>query len=296
MKKKIFFVFFGAVIANCNITQNTHSDNCEIAKYNVMKLINETDKINHELNCIKIESLLKEKPLCFENDYKVGEKLIDLSNRLFSFNNENKYIFQFKKKGITMRGGSIFTLASLSSLYYKDNYPKRYNELEFCSDSVFIAQNITNKINLELSFILRSMIKKDQSIRNRHLFADKINDKKLADSLMKKMKFVDSINEILLSEIFDYYGYPGLSLIGSSTGSTETLVHHMSPNFQKKYISLMYQAIKNKQVFGDISFLIDKVLYSNYKKTIYGTHWSNSVPESNLDTIRYYKSLINIQD
>jgi hypothetical protein len=68
----------------------------------------------------------------------------------------------------------------------------------------------------------------------------------------------------------------------------------MSIDFQVKYIYLLDQAVANKELFENLNFLIDKILYNKYGVTLYGTHWSGQKPVTEPEIVEKYRSLLNL--
>ena len=154
-----------------------------------------------------------------------------------------------------------------------------FRKMEKASDSVFIARMQANphlKVNFELAFQLRSMVKADERAKFSAIRAGK--DGNNADSLWKIVAKIDSLNEVLLRKIFEEYGYSGYNLVGTEGNSASLLMLHMSTDFQVKYVGLLQDAVEKQQLVTNIEFLIDKILYKSDKNTLYGTDWSKFCP------------------
>jgi hypothetical protein len=155
-------------------------------------------------------------------------------------------------------------------------------------------------INLQLGFLLRYMIRKDQDVRTREMIArGKQKTNRVLDEFADEMNKVDSVNEILLTEIFEQYGYSGWALVGSEGLSASLIFEHMTPDFQVKYIHLLEDARQKQQLFigeRDFHFVIDKLLYKKYGITLYGTHWTKIPPEKDKAVVNKYRGLLQLPE
>ncbi len=154
---------------------------------------------------------------------------------------------------------------------------EQYRILEEAVNREFINKSLKYypTINFELAFIIRHLFRLDQ--RTKLKTFDKKN-KPIMDSLRKIAIEQDSITEHALIQIFDEYGYPGISLTGEESSTCFILMLHVSSTFCIKYIHLVQQAIEEKELYADLDFLIDKTLHKCCGKTIYGTLWTKYSP------------------
>ncbi len=82
------------------------------------------------------------------------------------------------------------------------------------------------------------------------------------------MSEVDLLNELLLTEIFEQYGYPGYSLVGSEHNACSLLMHHMSIDFQLKFLekNADYYGCFYVQIAGFNPSILPKILDLIYSK------------------------------
>lgn len=180
--------------------------------------------------------------------------------------------------------------------FFRTNYPERYNKMELMANKQFAEKSLQYypNINLELAFTIRYLFRLDQRTK---LVAFADHDQKTIDSLIIIAKQQDSITEKVLKNIFETYGYPGLSLIGVATSDVFILMHHLSTEFQIKYIHLLQDAILKKELYANsFDFLVDKILHKCCNKTIYGSTWSKFSPlTTDPDEIKRLKDLLKIK-
>ena len=95
------------------------------------------------------------------------------------------------------------------------------------------------------------------------------------DSLLKVMGDKDSINLVKVTEILDKYGWLGIDDIGEKANTALFIViQHADGDtaIQRKYLSVMRQAVKDGKAKADqLALLEDRVLTNQGKPQIYGT-------------------------
>lgn len=274
-----------------SLVSSAREINCEDMKHHVDSLIKNINKENFSTYISDIEKVFEKHESCFKS-YEIPDIYMELAEKTFDFTQDGDLTYCLKKKAILKGYDFFMILEDAPAIYLKDSYPLQYQELEHLTDSMFLVNN--KNINVELAFVLRSMVRRDQEVRQREWIASDNKDTLRSDSLFVEMGEADKINELLLGDIFESYGYPGYSLVGSEHNACSLIMHHMSTDFQVKYIHLLDEAVQNKELFENLNFLIDKILYKKYKVTLYGTHWSNRVPESDPEAIKKYRLLLNL--
>lgn len=178
--------------------------------------------------------------------------------------------------------------------FFRTHYPEKYHKMELAANKQFAEKSLKSfpDINLELAFTIRHLFRHDQRTKIA-TYAD--HDKKTIDSLILIAIEQDSITEKVLKNIFDTYGYPGLSLIGTATADVYILMFHLGTDFQIEYVHLVQEAIINKQLYAEIDVLADKILHKCCNKTIYGTIWSKHSPlVTDPDEVKKLKELLKI--
>jgi hypothetical protein len=176
----------------------------------------------------------------------------------------------------------VESLVDTIAFKIEDAYPAYFKAMERAMDSVFLVRMQNNHhfhVNFELAFSIRSMLKRDERSKFKTIQARKLGLP--SDSLFRESALIDSLNEILLGDIFDQYGYPSFDLVGSSANDAYLILFHLSTDFQVKYIRLLANAIESRQIYTDPRFLIDKILYKSGKNILYNTDWVKFCPVEN---------------
>lgn len=173
---------------------------------------------------------------------------------------------------------------------------EKYKELERVVNEEFIkiSEKYYPDINLELAFTIRRLFRLDQRAKLKTFYK---NNTLIMDSLRRISIRQDSITEIILGQIFEEYGYPGISLVGQESGSCYIMMLHVSADFAIKHMHLVQEAINSKDLYADLDFLVEKTLHKCCQKTIYGTtFWSKYSPQViDPEEIKKLKELLKIQ-
>jgi hypothetical protein len=308
MKQLLFFF----VLAYCFYSPaQTDSLSCVKTKTILKELVlsinqwNQTAiRTDYRLACKKIDSVLELNSNCFKK-YELSQLYLNLAENIAKTADfPEEKVTDYFKKAILSGSSSAVILNLHTGLYIKTNFPEQYKELEHLSDSMYVVScnNFKNaSINLQLGFLLRYMIRKDQDVRTREMIARSATQKRdtVLDEFVDEMNKVDSVNEVLLTEIFKQYGFPDYSLVGGEGSTASFIFEHMTPDFQIKYIHLLEEAIEKQKIFigqRDFHFMIDKLLYKKYRITLYGTHFTKAPPEKDKAVINKYRRLLQLPE
>ncbi|MCE3280456.1 MAG: hypothetical protein K0S44_2647 [Bacteroidetes bacterium] len=142
-----------------------------------------------------------------------------------------------------------------------------------------VRQNIGTEeslLNKGLLKLMDSVYKDDQTYRfrqisiNREFGPDSPEGKNIKKIIHEK----DSLNEFIVSDVLDRYGWLGKEVIGINGNTTLALVlQHSSLKTQIKHLPIMREAFKNKKTDGyDLAIVEDKVLLRQGKKQKYGSY------------------------
>ena len=257
-------------------------------------LIKEATVENYKEIIAKADSLLGSDT---SSGYERGFAILysDIADVAGHYGDQELTLF-YKIKSIRMGFSHIMCLENPSAYFLKTMYPDYYKLIETLSDSVYFQRNSAMKgVNMNLAFTLRHMTRLDQRIRT----YDIINRKALKsnhDSIIQEMRKIDYANEAMLGLIFETYGYPGLSLVGEDFNAASLLMQHMSIDFQVKYIHLLTEAVEHGELYENLQFLIDKILYRKYKISIYGTHYDKNSLITEPEELDRYLNLLQIKN
>lgn len=285
MKITVLYLIIAAVtlIENFSFSQTDQQkkllDECT-ALYNQGK---ESDKIVNHLNqkrgTLKIVEL-----------YSIYDSLILTAQQ----NEDYNVCFDFTMGKIDIGFTDVMVLENPLGVIFRLQYPEKYQKLEQAVNKKFVEKSLKSfpDINLELAFTIRHLFRYDQRTKLPSLT---ITDKNTLDSLRVISIEQDSITEKVLKNIFEVYGYPGLSLIGLEAGNVYVLMLHLGTEFQINYVHLVQEAILKKELYADLNFLVDKILHKCCNKTIYGTIWSRYSPlTTDPEEIKELKKILNI--
>ncbi|MEO9257089.1 MAG: hypothetical protein ABI207_01835 [Crocinitomicaceae bacterium] len=309
LKTYLFIALCLIALVNSTVNAQTDSLECLKTKSTLKKLVTSVNRFENTMNGTdnrvtskKIDSVIALNTSCLKQ-YEISNLYMDLTENLCNTSlTPNIEVYNYFKKAILSGASGAVILNLHTGLYIKDNFPEQYKELEHLADSMYVVscnRFINVKINLQLGFLLRYMIRKDQDVRTREMLARQAKDTVLTKALLHEMGKVDSVNEILLTEIFEQYGYPGWFIVGGEGSSASMIFEHMSTDFQVKYIHLIEGAIHKQQIFiadKDFHFILDKILLRKYGITLYGNQFTDTPPEKDKAVINKYRKLLNLTE
>ena len=88
---------------------------------------------------------------------------------------------------------------------------------------------------------------------------------------------LDSVNRILLKEIFKEFGFPTKKMVGKwGLISIQLIIQHADDDieFQKKYVAEILKLVKNGEIEGQAyAYLIDRIKTNENEHQIYGTQY-----------------------
>ena len=167
-----------------------------------------------------------------------------------------------------------YDLISRDTVLFSLNKDKRWEQL-----LDIVKKNIgqdESKLNKALLKLLDSVYHNDQVYRFRQISIDKeygIRSSE-AQGIRQTIHSKDSMNEKIVSDLLDKYGWLGTDVVGENGNATIALVlQHATFATQQKYLPLMREAIKNKKADPyDLAIIEDKVALKKKRKQIYGTY------------------------
>lgn len=130
-------------------------------------------------------------------------------------------------------------------------------------------------LNRPLVAILDTVMQEDQKYRMQLDAVEKKygRESKQTKALWAKIKKADSINLVKVTRIIDKHGWPGPEIVGEEGNQAVFLtIQHADPATQRKYISVMREAVKAGKAEGSaLALLEDRVALGNGEKQIYGS-------------------------
>lgn len=281
-------LLFPSFFLNFILISCTSISNCDDLKSEIENKVSILKKDNYLISLVEIDSNILKNKACYSK-FEISELYLNISNKVFSIDSNTSISYKYLKKAVLNGYYNAVLLEFTTSQYIKQKNRILYDSLCHFSDSVYLSKY--KNVNHELGYLLRFMVRQDQRIRIQHLNTT-LKDSITLDSLMEKMVEIDYINEKILENIFIENGYPGYLLVGGEHNAASLIFHHMSLDFQFKYIHLLDKAVLNKQLFENINPIIDKILFGKYGITLYGTHYSNPKIETNKEIINKYRALL----
>ena len=137
------------------------------------------------------------------------------------------------------------------------------------------VNKIENNYDKPLQKELLEIFVDDQNIRNKAVRASKkLGDHNpTVDSLVKIMKYKDSLNLIKVTRILDKKGWIGKDKVGEQANQALFLViQHADLKTQEKYLPMMHKAVKEGDLPASfLPVLEDRVALRQGKKQIYGS-------------------------
>lgn len=133
-------------------------------------------------------------------------------------------------------------------------------------------------LDLPLLHLLDSMKKEDQKWRvnmRKYRNGELSDDTTLFQSIINKIKLIDSLNYYQLKNIFSNYGFPNYDQVGQN-GSHDfwLLVQHQDrhPGFQDSVLAKMKIEVDLKKAAAiNYAYLLDRVRVNSGEKQVYGT-------------------------
>jgi hypothetical protein len=276
---KIIYIVFVMVFSTFTFAQNERTEKDALLLINSGKSVKE---IHQKVNKLIQPLLSLEKIILLEKLYKTSFKS---ENYDLTFDLLLTQTFEGQTDGKVLED-SI-------GQYYLNQSQTRYRRLEKAKDSIYVIQCHKNfpKANLEIGFTLRRLLRTDQHLKFMMLHENNVVKR---DSIIRLIRKSDSIQEKIVEQIYIDYGYPGKSLVGTCSSTCALLFLNSTPTFKLKYIHLIQKAVDEKELNFDIKFAIDKTLYTNFGKSMYGNWLKNATLIVDLKEIRYFNNLLKI--
>ena len=267
MKDTVLLIFLFFILISCGSTLKINSNEINNKKFNYIPYYLESQKADSlyqigdfEKSYRKLDSLFKiYRPL---NTDTYQEYSVYLSSAVMSdhFEDiENKVRF-----GLSNFGTITTNHKEWVAIYVGVIKAARLNKEEI----ILLKNKYKSKVNLELRNRLVKMTNEDQSIRV-----------KGKDS---EFDSVDLKNSKELEDIFNKYGYPSISLIGSNNSfddyvNIKVIFLHQTDDFKKKYLPIILDNVKkgncDPRVYATI---YDRKMWENSNKQFYGSYTSTN--------------------
>ena len=159
-----------------------------------------------------------------------------------------------------MRDGD---LASLHSDARWQEYAAEMNERK---------ERIESNYDKPLRAKLKQIAQQDQGIRYEYIGALRGGNSAAADSLLKRMQYVDSVNHSEVCAILDARGWVGRDVIGDACEVFWLIIQHSSVESQRKYLPMFHEAVKRGEMDASaVAMMEDRVAVFEGRPQKYGS-------------------------
>jgi hypothetical protein len=155
---------------------------------------------------------------------------------------------------------------------------------------LILVSSAYSQFNKNLSQQIDSLVIEDQKWR---LLEVQVENKEIdtlnVDFLIKKIGETDSLNFIIIKQIFEDYGFPGYDKVGGlSSQNFFLLVQHSDrhPEFQDSVlIKMKIEVDRNNASSMDYSYLVDRVKINSNQLQVYGTQLELNSSETSFEPL-----------
>ncbi len=119
---------------------------------------------------------------------------------------------------------------------------------------------------------LKEIAREDQSVRYAYIGALQSGDTSAADSLLKCMQYVDSLNHKQICDILDARGWVGRDVIGDACEVFWLIIQHSDVESQRKYLPQFRQAVERGELAASsVAMMEDRVAVFEGRPQKYGS-------------------------
>ena len=165
--------------------------------------------------------------------------------------------------------------------WYVDD-PMRDNDLKALHSDArwekYVAEMSARKERIEKDYDkplreqLKNMVREDQAVRYEYIKAWQAGDSSSADSLLKRMQYVDSVNLRQVTDILDSRGWVGRDVIGDACEVFWVIIQHAGLEAQGKYLPLFREAVERGELqAGAVAMMEDRVAVFEGRPQRYGS-------------------------
>ena len=165
--------------------------------------------------------------------------------------------------------------------WYVDD-PLRDNDLKALHEDVrwekYVAEMSARKERIEKDYDkplreqLKSMVREDQAVRYEYINAWQTGNSSAADSLLKRMQYVDSVNLRQVTDILDSRGWVGRDVVGDACEAIWVIIQHAGLEAQGKYLPLFREAVSRGELHASaVAMMEDRVAVFEGRPQKYGS-------------------------
>ncbi len=143
---------------------------------------------------------------------------------------------------------------------------------EYVAEMSERKERIESKYDRPLRAQLKDIARKDQEVRYAYIGALQSGDALAADSLLKQMQYVDSVNHAAIYAILDARGWVGRDVIGDACEVFWLVIQHSSMESQRKYLPMFHEAVKRGELDASaVAMMEDRVAVFEGRPQKYGS-------------------------
>ena len=165
--------------------------------------------------------------------------------------------------------------------WYVDD-PLRDNDLKALHEDArwekYVAEMSARKERIEKDYDkplreqLKSMVREDQAVRYEYINAWQTGNSSAADSLLKRMQYVDSVNLRQVTDILDSRGWVGRDVVGDACEAIWVIIQHAGLEAQGKYLPLFREAVSRGELHASaVAMMEDRVAVFEGRPQKYGS-------------------------
>ena len=165
--------------------------------------------------------------------------------------------------------------------WYVDD-PLRDNDLKALHEDArwekYVAEMSARKERIEKDYDkplreqLKSMVREDQAVRYEYINAWQTGNSSAADSLLKRMQYVDSVNIRQVTDILDSRGWVGRDVVGDACEAIWVIIQHAGLEAQGKYLPLFREAVSRGELHASaVAMMEDRVAVFEGRPQKYGS-------------------------
>lgn len=237
----LLFIVLSGICPNFLSQQNMVSYKDYLSAKKTLSQMDNLIEKGHYSRAIKKSEKLKELPFGLRKSFYVnlGECYFNLGN----LQKARQCFIESSRSGLIKKYFEVF----------KNNHSGiEFNDVDFADliesdyDSIVNSRMDSNYINLESEIL--HMINLDQEIRR--IYANQIKSATLEvrDSLLNKMKFIDSINQRSYDSIATKYGWISRDMILNHFRNPHIVLYHSTKDSHYKYIEKGYKLASNNLI------------------------------------------------
>lgn len=143
---------------------------------------------------------------------------------------------------------------------------------EYVAEMSERKERIESNYDKPLRAKLKQIAQQDQGIRYEYIGALRGGNAAAADSLLRRMQYVDSVNHAEVCAILDARGWVGRDVIGDACEVFWLIIQHSSVESQRKYLAMFHKAVERGEMDASaVAMMEDRVAVFEGRPQKYGS-------------------------